>query len=61
MKGAIVQENEDLQWNRFFSTMVIASVGLARDDTSTPNPRLVAAVADSVARVKMILARVARR
>ena len=43
MKGAIVQENEDLQWNRFFSTMVIASVGLARDDTSTPNPRLVAA------------------
>jgi len=56
-----VQENEDLQWNRFFSTMVIASVGLARDDTSTPSPRLVAAVADSVARAKMILARVARR
>jgi len=37
---------------------VIAAVRLAREDISTPSPRLMSTVADSVSLAKMILKRV---
>lgn len=63
MKRANARENEERHRDRFFSTLVIAAsiiaaVRLAHDDISTPSPRLVAAVADSVALARMILRRV---
>lgn len=63
MRRAIARENEERQTDRFASTLVIAAaiiaaVRLARDDIRTPSPRLVSAVADSVALAKLILKRV---
>jgi len=65
MKRAIARENEDKQRDRFASTLVIAAsiiaaVRLARDDISTPSPKLMCAVADSVGLARMILTRVLR-
>jgi len=64
MKRAIAREQEQFQRDRFTSTLVIAAsiiaaVRLARDDISTPSPKLFCAVADSVLLAKMILKRVA--
>lgn len=58
MKRRITWENE--QSARFASTLaicasIICAVRLARDDINSPTPRVVAAVADSVALARMIL------
>ncbi|MGC1295758.1 MAG: hypothetical protein WA869_12025 [Alloacidobacterium sp.] len=54
MRRAIAREQEERRQDRFASTLVIAAaiiaaVRLARDqDISTPSPRLLSEVADSV-------------
>jgi len=63
MKRQIAWENEQRHRDRFASTLVIAAaiiaaVRLARDDISTPSPRLMSAVADSVTLARTILKRV---
>jgi hypothetical protein len=64
MKRAIAREDQERRnQDRFASTVVIAAaiiaaVRLARDDISSPSPRLYAAVADSVSLAHMILKRV---
>jgi hypothetical protein len=64
MKRAIAREDQERRnQDRFASTVVIAAaiiaaVRLARDDISSPSPRIYAAVADSVSLARMILKRV---
>jgi hypothetical protein len=64
MKRAIArQDQERRNQDRFASTVVIAAaiiaaVRLARDDISSPSPRIYAAVADSVSLARMIRKRV---
>jgi hypothetical protein len=64
MKRAIAREDQERRnQDRFASTVVIAApiiaaVRLARDDISSPSPRIYAAVADSVSLGRMILKRV---
>jgi hypothetical protein len=64
MKRAIARKDQERRnQDRFASTVVIAAaiiaaVRLARDDISSPSPRLYAAVADSVSLAHMILKRV---
>jgi len=66
MRRAIAREEQDRQISdRFASTLVIAAaiitaVRLVRDDISTPSPRVLSVVADSVALARTILKRVAR-
>ena len=66
MRRAIAREEQDKQISdRFASTLVIAAaiitaVRLVRDDISTPSPRVLSVVADSVALARTILKRVAR-
>ena len=61
MRRAIAREQDERRTqDRFLSTLVIAAaiiaaVRLARDDISTPSPRLLSTVADSVSLAKMIL------
>lgn len=57
------EEQERRNQDRFASTVVIAAaiiaaVRLARDDISSPSPRIYAAVADSVSLARKILLRV---
>ena len=64
MRRANAREEEDRRkQDRFASTLVIAAsiiaaVRLARDDISSPSPRIYAAVADSVSLARKILQRV---
>ena len=64
MKRAIAREEQERQsQDRFASTIVIsaaiiAAVRLARDDISSPSPRIYAAIADSVNLARKILQRV---
>jgi len=68
MKRAIAREeqerrSQDRSQDRFASTIVIAAaiiaaVRLAREDISSPSPRVYAAVADSVSLARKILQRV---
>jgi hypothetical protein len=64
MKRAIAREEQERQsQDRFASTIVIsaaiiAAVRLARDDISSPSPRVYAAIADSVSLARKILQRV---
>ena len=64
MKRAIGREEQERRsQDRFASTIVIAAaiiaaVRLARDDISSPSPRVYAAVADSVSLARKILQRV---
>ena len=64
MKRAIArEEHERRNQDRFASTIVIAAaiiaaVRLAREDISSPSPRVYAAVADSVSLARKILQRV---
>lgn len=64
MKRAIAREEQDRRsQDRFASTIVIAAaiiaaVRLARDDISSPSPRVYAAIADSVSLARKILQRV---
>ena len=64
MKRAIAREEQERRnQDRFASTVVIAAaiiaaVHLARDDISSPSPRLYSAVSDSVGLAHMILKRV---
>jgi hypothetical protein len=64
MKRAIAREDQERRnQDRFASTVVIAAaiiaaVRLARDDISSPSPRIYAAVADSVSLARTILKRV---
>ena len=64
MKRAIArEEQEQRSQDRFASAVVIAAaiiaaVRLARDDISSPSPRIYAAVADSVSLARKILQRV---
>ncbi len=64
MKRAIAYEEQELRkQDRFASTIIIASsiiaaVRLARDDISTPTPRLLSTIANSVSLARMILKRV---
>ncbi len=64
MRRAIAREQDERRsQDRFLSTLVIAAaivaaVRLAREDISTPSPRLLSTVSDSVALAKMILKRV---
>lgn len=64
MRRAIARENEERQkQDRFASTLVIAAsiiaaVRLAREDISSPSPRIYTAVADSVSLARKILHRV---
>jgi hypothetical protein len=64
MKRAIAQEEQERRnQDRFASTIVIAAaiiaaVRLARDDISSPSPRVYAAIADSVSLARKILQRV---
>lgn len=64
MRRAIAREQEE-RWSqdRFSSTLVIsasiiAAVRLAREDISTPSPRMMSAVAESVHLARLILKRV---
>ena len=65
MKRAIAREDKERRnQDRFASTVVIAAaiiaaVRLARDDISSPSPRVHATIADSVNLARMILKRVA--
>ena len=57
------EEQERRNQDRFASTVVIAAaiiaaVRLARDDISSPSPRVYAAIADSVSLARKILQRV---
>lgn len=67
MKRAIAREEQERRnQDRFVSTIVIAAsiiagVRLARDDISSPSPRLHATVAESVSLARMILSRVIGR
>ena len=64
MKRAIAREEQERRnQDRFASTVVIAAaiiaaVRLARDDISSPSPRVYAAIADSVTLARKILQRV---
>jgi hypothetical protein len=64
MKRAIAREEQERRsQDRFASTIVIAAaiiaaVRLARDDISSPSPRIYAAVADSVSLARKIVQRV---
>jgi hypothetical protein len=64
MRRAIAREEQERRsQDRFASTLVIAAaiiaaVRLARDDISSPSPRIYAAVADSVSLARKILQRV---
>ncbi len=64
MRRAIAREQDERRTqDRFISTLVIAvaiiaAIRLAREDISTPSPRLLSTVADSVSLAKMILKRV---
>src|ERR1700733_7339592 len=64
MKRATAREEQERRnKDRFASTVVIAAaiiaaVRLARDDISSPSPRIYAAVADSVSLARKILQRV---
>jgi hypothetical protein len=64
MKRAIArEEHERRSQERFTSTVaiaaaIIAAVRLARDDISSPSPRVYAAVAESVSLARKILQRV---
>jgi hypothetical protein len=63
MRRAIAREKEEQMRDRFSSTLVIAAsiiaaVRLAREDISTPSPRLLSTVGDSVLLARMILKRV---
>ena len=64
MKRAIAREEQERRsQDRFASTIVIAAaiiaaVRLARDDISSPSPKIYAAVADSVSLARKILQRV---
>ena len=64
MKRAVAREEQERRnQDRFASTVVIAAaiiaaVRLARDDISSPSPRLYAAIADSVSLARKILQRV---
>lgn len=64
MKRAIAREEQERRsQDRFVSTVVIAAaiiaaVRLARDDISSPSPRVYAAIADSVSLARKILKRV---
>ena len=60
------EEQERRNQDRFASTVIIAAaiiaaVRLARDDISSPSPRIRATVADSVNLARMMLARVTGR
>ena len=67
MKRAIAREEQERRsQDRFASTIVIAAaiiaaVRLARDDISSPSPRVYAAIADSVSLARKILQRVMGR
>src|SRR5579871_589977 len=64
MRRAIAREEQERRnQDRFASTVVIAAaiiaaVRLARDDISSPSPRIYAAIADSVSLARKILQRV---
>ncbi|HEV2462752.1 MAG TPA: hypothetical protein VGT04_03030 [Acidobacteriaceae bacterium] len=64
MRRAIAREQEERRTqDGFASTLVIsasiiAAVRLAREDISTPSPRVMSAIANSVALARMILKRV---
>jgi hypothetical protein len=64
MRRAIAREEQErMNQDLFASTVVIAAaiiaaVRLARDDISSPSPRVHAAVADSVSLARLILKRV---
>ena len=64
MKRAIAREDQERRnQDRFASTVVIAAaiiaaVRLARDDISSPSPRVYSAIADSVSLARKILRRV---
>jgi hypothetical protein len=64
MRRAIAREQDERRTqDRFLSTLVIAAaiiaaVRLAREDISTPSPRLLSTIGDSVSLAKMILKRV---
>lgn len=64
MKRAIAREQAERQLrDRYASTLVIsasiiATVRLAREDISTPSPRVTSSIADSVHLARLILRRV---
>ena len=64
MKRAIAREEQERRnQDRFASTIVIAAaiiaaVRLARDDISSPSPRVYSAIANSVSLARRILQRV---
>jgi len=64
MRRAIAREQDERRTqDRFLSTLVIAAaiiaaVRLAREDISTPSPRVLSTVSDSVSLAKTILKRV---
>ena len=64
MRRAIAREQEERRTqDRFLSTLVIsasiiAAVRLAREEISTPSPRLLSTVSDSVSLARLILRRV---
>jgi hypothetical protein len=65
MRRATAREEEQRKRDRFASALVIsasiiAAVRLAREDISSPSPRLTSVVADSVSLARMILDRVMR-